>query len=63
VEAEEPAAEDHTATEPTEDGPRKPGERGDDSEGGPYGNPEVDEETLRKKQEEARRQRCKDDDG
>jgi hypothetical protein len=62
VETDEPATEDDTATEPTEDAPRKPGERGDDSGGGPYGNPEVDEETLRKKQEEAQRRRQDEDD-
>jgi hypothetical protein len=50
--------EDDTATEPTEDGERR-SDRHDKSEqeGGPYGNPSLDEETLRKKQEDARRRR------
>lgn len=50
--SEEEARRDHTATErPAED----PSEKGEDSEesGGPYGNPAVDEESLRKQQEES----------
>jgi hypothetical protein len=46
------ARRDHTATErPADDAP----EHDDDSEesGGPYGNPTVDEESLRKQQEDA----------
>jgi hypothetical protein len=47
------AHRDETATETPADEP--PGSEHDDSEesGGPYGNPETDEETLRKHQEEA----------
>ncbi|OLE38731.1 MAG: hypothetical protein AUG48_01005 [Actinobacteria bacterium 13_1_20CM_3_68_9] len=58
MEADEPAHEDDRATEPpAEDEQPETADRGKESgaEGGPYGNPRVDEETLRKKQEEARR--------
>jgi hypothetical protein len=59
METDKPATQDDRATEPTKDGPQNPGKRRDDSdaEGGPYGNPEVDEEALRKRQEEAHRER------
>lgn len=52
AEPEEPRRDD-TATEPPADEP--PGDEHDDGEepGGPYGNPESDEETLRKQQEES----------
>jgi hypothetical protein len=64
LESDEPAHEDGRATRaPAEEKPER-GARRDDSDskrGGPYGNPEVDEETLRKRQEEAHRQRQEDD--
>jgi hypothetical protein len=50
------AHRDHAATEPPADEPpESPSEHHDQSDesGGPYGNPEVDEETLRKQQEES----------
>ena len=60
VELDEPAHEDRQGDRaPAEEKPER-GERRDDSDskrGGPYGNPEVDEETLRKQQEEAHRER------
>jgi hypothetical protein len=64
METDEPATQDDRATERTGDGLQKSGKRPDDSdaEGGPYGNPEVDEETLRKRQEEAHRQRQEEGD-
>ena len=49
---------DQAATEPPADQPpESPSEHHDDPEepGGPYGNPGVDEETLRKQQEEETR--------
>lgn len=49
------AHRDHAATRPPADKPpESPGEHhGEpDESGGPYGNPEVDEESLRKQQEE-----------
>ena len=56
-ESRDPPERDRRATEPTHDEPsRKPS---DDEEGkargGPYGNPEVDEEALRRRQEERAR--------
>jgi hypothetical protein len=56
---EDPGAEAHrdeAATEPPADSPEdSPSERQGDSEesGGPLGNPAVDEESLRKQQEES----------
>ena len=64
VESDEPGDEDGRATRaPAEEKPERDARR-DDSDskrGGPYGNPEVDEETLRKRQEEAHRQRQEND--
>jgi hypothetical protein len=49
--ATQPPADDEPEEVPTPEGSDKPSE--DPSEGpGPYGNPAVDEESLRKKQEE-----------
>ena len=49
------ARRDDTATERPADEPSSPSEHHGDSKesGGPYGNPGVDEESLRKQQEEA----------
>ena len=59
AESQEPGDEAHrddTATEqPADQPPESPSEQHDESDesGGPLGNPEVDEESLRKQQEEA----------
>ena len=53
-EREEAPAEDDAATKPPADEPPKRESEPDES-GGPYGNPEVDEEALRKKQENTER--------
>jgi hypothetical protein len=52
----EEARQDDTATErPADEPPESPSEHHDDTgeSGGPYGNPGVDEESLRKQQEES----------
>jgi hypothetical protein len=53
---EEPATEDKTATEPlADDEPSQDRNHKSEEHGGPRGNPRIDEEALRRKQEEARR--------
>jgi hypothetical protein len=50
---------DERATHPPAENPPEETEAGDSNEerpGGPYGNPEVDEEALRKRQEEKERE-------
>jgi hypothetical protein len=56
METERSPTEDDRATEPpAEDEPEQDRSEGKERQGGPYGNPALDEEALRKKQEEARR--------
>jgi hypothetical protein len=59
MERDDRAAEDKTATErPAKDKDR---DEQPEEKGGPRGNPRVDEETLRKQQEEARRRENQED--
>jgi hypothetical protein len=58
METDQSPTEDDTATEPPAGDEARRDRNGEsEAQGGPYGNPSVDEETLRKKQEEARRRR------
>ena len=54
-ETQDPGEEAHRDDAATEETSDSPSEHQDDSEesGGPYGNPSVDEESLRKQQEES----------
>jgi hypothetical protein len=49
----EEARRDERATERPADDPPEKGKGSEDESGGPYGNPAVDEESLRKQQEES----------
>jgi hypothetical protein len=53
--ATKPVPSEHSEKEPGSDDQGSEGKRPGKSPGGPWGNPEVDEETLRKEQEERRR--------
>jgi hypothetical protein len=48
-----PDQQDEAATEPPAGRKESPSNRRDEESGGPLGNPEVDEEALRKRQEES----------
>jgi hypothetical protein len=53
--ATKPVPNERSRKEPGSEDQGPEGERPGEPRGGPWGNPEIDEETLRKKQEERRR--------